>query len=38
MTAVVVMDPVRSYFEPSLRELGYAPVQEEDGVSVWRAA
>jgi hypothetical protein len=38
VTAVVVMDPVRSYFEPSLRKLGYAPVQEGDGVSVWRAA
>jgi hypothetical protein len=38
VTAVVVMDPVRSYFEPSLRQLGYAPVQDGDGVSVWRAA
>ena len=38
VTAVVVMDPARSWIEPSLRELGYAPVQEGDGVSVWRTA
>ena len=36
VTAIVVMDPVRSWFEPALRELGYAPVREGDDVSVWR--
>ncbi|HEX3299120.1 MAG TPA: hypothetical protein VHW68_03305 [Actinomycetota bacterium] len=38
VTAVVVMDPVRSWFEPSLRDLGYVPTSEADGVSVWRPA
>jgi len=38
VSAIVVMDEVRSWFEPTLREMGYAPVQAGDGVSVWRAA
>jgi hypothetical protein len=38
VTAIVVMDEVRSWCEASLRELGYAPVYEGDGVSVWRTA
>ena len=36
VTAVVVLDQVRGWIEPSLRALGYTPVQEGDGVSVWR--
>jgi hypothetical protein len=36
VTAIIVMDSVRPWFEPLLGQLGYVPVQEGNGVSVWR--